>query len=304
VLKTIFGSPLDPKAAPERSSEVATEWGGNLDRLKSLLEYFPIGKMLRYCPEFKKEIVFDTLVVAYCVNGDFLYSAEAIDRDSDGNPTFFRAGENGQRTPVSGVKQFQLLVPDTSELEMKLDYHRRALIGRGRQFIKGNFITLISNAAGRGVTTVDTEVAKPISLQNGPYAHTKMILLTPELNSLTVTDQRKKVRAKTSVPVMVTLLGETLSESSTIVDISDGAVRIRVRDNDPAMPELHQSDEVILVVNLGEAERHYTIKGTILRRLPEICVVKLEGLFKNGKFANFTLLDFLELKAGLLNYGA
>lgn len=302
MLKTIFGKPLDPKLAREQLSKSATNWGGNLDRLKALLDYFPIGKKLRYCPEFKKEIVFDTFVVAYCVNGNFLYSADAIDRDSDGNPTLFRTGENGEQTPVSGVKLFQLLVPDTSDLEMKLDYHRRALIGRGRQFIKGNFISLISNAAGRGVSTVDTEVAKQIVLQDGPYAHTKLILLTPELNTLTVTDQRRRTRAKTCVPVMVTVLGGELTGPCTIIDISDGAVRIRVRDHDPAMPELHGGDEVILVINLGAAERHYTIKGAIIRRLPEICVVRLEGLFKAGRFSSFGPLDFLELKAGLLNY--
>lgn len=304
MLKTIFGKPLDAKGAKKLPSEIATHWGGNLDRLKTLIDFFPIGKKLRYCPEFKKEIIFDTFVVAYCVNGEYLYSAEGIDRDSDGNPKFFRTGEHEKLTPVSGIKLFQLLVPDTSDLEMKLDYHRRALIGRGRQFIKGNFISLISNAAGKGVSTIDTEVAKQIVLKDGPYAHTKLILLTPELNSLTVTDQRRKARAKTCVPVMVTVLGGELSGPCTIIDISDGAVRIRVRDHDTGIPELRKGDEVILVINLGAAERHYTIKGLIIRRLPEICVVQLEELFKDGKFASFGPLDFLELKAGLLNYAA
>jgi len=237
------------------------------------------------------------------VNGSFVYSGESIDRDSDGYPTMFRAGENEERIPVSRLKLLQLLVPDTTELELKLDYARRALIGRGRQFIKGNSISLISKAGTRGVSTVDTEVAKNFVLKDGPYANTQMILLTPELHTLVVTDQRKKARAKTSVPVRVSLADERLSGSYTIADISDGAVRIRVRDRDTTMPEMNRGDEVYLDIDLGESERHYTIKGSVFRRSAETCIVHLEGLLHDGRLASFSSLDLLELKAGLLNYG-
>ena len=148
----------------------------DLNKLKTLIDFFPIGKKLSYCPEYKKEIVFDTLVVAYCVNGSFVYSGESIDRDSEGFPTMFHTDENEERIPVSRIKLLQLLVPDTTELELKLDYARRALIGRGRQFIKGNSISLISKAGTRGVSTIDTEVAKNFILKDGPYANTQMIL--------------------------------------------------------------------------------------------------------------------------------
>ena len=275
----------------------------DLNKLKTLIDFFPIGKKLSYCPEYKKEIVFDTLVVAYCVNGSFVYSGEAIDRDSEGFPTMFHAGENEERIPVSRIKLLQLLVPDTTELELKLDYARRALIGRGRQFIKGNSISLISKAGTRGVSTIDTEVAKNFILKDGPYANTQMILLTPELHTLAVTDQRKKARAKTSVPVRVSLADERLSGSYTIADISDGAVRIRVRDRDTTMPEMSPGDEVFLDIDLGESERHYTIKGSVFRRSAETCIVQLGGLLHDGRFASFSPLDLLELKAGLLNYG-
>ena len=215
----------------------------------------------------------------------------------------FHAGENEERIPVSRLKLLQLLGPDTTELELKLDYARRALIGRGRQFIKGNSISLISKAGNRGVSTIDTEVAKNFILKDGPYANTQMILLTPEMNTLTVTDQRKKARAKTSVPVKVSLADGRLPGSYTIADISDGAVRIRVRDHDTTMPEVNRGDEVLLDIDLGESERHYTIKGSVFRRSAETCIIQLEGLLNDGRFGSFSPLDMLELKAGLLNYG-
>jgi hypothetical protein len=302
VLKKFLGKSLGALGAKDKPSENAAQRNIDIERIKTLIEFFPIGKKLRYYPEFKKEIVFDTFVVAYCVNGNFVYSGESIERDAEGYPTVFRTGENEKRTPATALKLFQLLVPDTSDLEMKLDYHRRALIGRGKQFNKGNYISLISNAGARGVSTVDTEVATQIVLPDGPYAQTKMILLTPELHTLAVTDQRRKARAKISAPVTVTLLDGNFSGLCTIVDMSEGAVRIRMRDREVTMPEMRIADEVILAIDLGESERHYTIKGAVIRRSSEICVIQMQGQLKDGKFGSLGPLDLLELKAGLLNY--
>lgn len=303
MLKTLFGKAFGSAGnaddAPAHNSPSAFQ----LARIRTLIEFFPIGKKLRYYPEFKQDIVFDTLVLAYCVNGNYVYSTDAIDRDAEGNPVVFRFGENGQRLPVAALKVFQLLVPDTSHLEMKLDYHRRAQIGRGKQFNKGNYISLLSNAGGKGVSTVDTEVAKQVNLPDGPYAHMNMVLLTPELSTLAVTDQRKKSRAKISVPVALHVPEVRKALSCTLVDMSEGEVRMRVREHGAFMPELQRGDGVLIEADLGEAERHYTIKGCVIRRSPETCVLQLEGQVRDGKYVAFTPLDLLELKAGLLNYG-
>ncbi|MBU1691156.1 MAG: PilZ domain-containing protein [Gammaproteobacteria bacterium] len=303
MIKTFLSKSFGSERAKEPSSGNTTQTRIDLDQIRTLIEFFPIGKKLRYYPEFQKEIVFDTFVIAYCVNGSFIYSGEAINHDSQGYPTAFRSGENEVRTPVSDLRLFQLLVPDTSDLEMKLDYQRRALIGRGRQFNKGNSISLISNAGTKGVSTVDTEVAKQVILPDGPYAQTKMVLLTPELHTLAVTDQRRKARTKICAPVAVSLPEGNLSGPCTIYDLSEDAMRIRMRDRDTTMPVMPRGSEVILDIDLGEAKRHYTIKGSVIRSSPETCAIKLEGLLKDGRLRNFDPLDLLELKTGLLNYG-
>lgn len=303
MLKTIFGKSFGSTTADKRSSAGPVLTQVDLARIKTLIEFFPIGKKLRYYPEFKQEIVFDTLVVAYCVNGHFIYASDAIDRDAEGNPMLFHSGENDLRTPIAALKSFQLLVPDTSDLEMKLDYHRWALIGRGKQFNVGNCISLISNAGGKGVSTVDTEVARQVELPEGPYAHTSMVLLTPDLTTLSVTDQRKKSRAKITAPVTLFVPDDKTAWPCTIVDMSEGEVRIRVRDHGAVMPEMQRGEGVVIETELGEAERHYTIKGLVIRRSPETCVLQLEGQIKDGRYTSFSPLDLLELKAGLLNYG-
>lgn len=302
MLKTFFGKTFGSSGEKGRQSEKTSQARLELERIKTIIEFFPIGKKLRYYPEFNKDIVLDTLVVAYCVNGNFIYSLEAIERDSEGLPTAFRAGENNVHIAASGLQLFQLLVPDTSHLEMKLDYQRRAQIGRGGQFSKGNYISLVSNAGAKGVSTVDTEVAKHVALRDGPYAQMNLILLTPELKSLAVTDQRMKNRTKTNVPIKVFLPEEKFSWLCTMVDISEGSFRIRVSERGAIMPPMVKGDGMIVQIELGEAERQYSIKGSVIRRASETCVVRMDGQIKDGRLVGFSPLDLLELKAGLLNY--
>jgi hypothetical protein len=98
---------------------------------------------------------------------------------------------------------------------------------------------------------------------------------------------------------------DKFSGPCTIVDISEGEVRIRVRERErgTAMPAMQAGDIVFIETELGEAERRYLIKGTVIRRSTETCVIHLDGQFNEGKFSNFSPLDLLELKSGLLNFG-
>jgi len=272
------------------------------EELRQIVEYFPIGKKIRYSPEYKKEVVLDTLIVAYCIDGEFIYSWDAVEFDGEGNPAAFLVGPQGQRIEAARVGEFQLLVPDTSDLETTLDYHRRAMIGRNRQFHKGNAIALISNAGNLGVATLETEVDKKFILKDGPYAQSAMVLLTPQLDSITVTDQRHTHRARIDVPVTMTIQ-DRLRGPCVIVDISDVALRIRVREGH-AMPPMGRGDDVTLDIDFGgDEERLFRIKAVVIRRSAESCVVKIVSHFKNRRFVPLGPLDMLELKAGLINYG-
>jgi hypothetical protein len=299
MLKALFGkNPGDSEDTPH-----PTRGRGKIDlgRIRTLAEFFPIGKKLRYYPEFHQDIVLDTLVVAYCANGYFIYSMESIETDRDGLPAFFRANEGKVRLPAEALKTFQLLVPDTSHQEKKLDYLRRAQISRNGQFGVGNSISLISNAGVKGVSMVDTEVARQIVLRDGPYAHMNMILLTPDFASLSVADQRKKPRARTSVPVTLALPAEDYAGPGTIVDISDAQMRILLDERGTA-PAFQEGDAMIIDLRLGESERRYSIKGSVVRYTAGACVIGLDGQILEGRLVPFTPLDLLELKAGLLNY--
>ncbi|MDR2112938.1 MAG: hypothetical protein LBQ62_07560, partial [Candidatus Accumulibacter sp.] len=110
MLKNLFGKSLGGLGAPRNVPRAAHDEGEiDLERIGTLIEFFPIGKKLRYYPEFNKDIVLDTLVVAYCANGYFLYSMESVEMGRDGLPSVFRANEGKVRLPAAELSAFQLL---------------------------------------------------------------------------------------------------------------------------------------------------------------------------------------------------
>ncbi len=300
MLKSFFGKSF--RASEDLPTAAHGQQDIDLGRIQTLIEFFPIGKKLRYYPGLNKDIVLDTLVVAYCVNGRFLYAMESVETDRSQRPSVFRTDESRYSIPVTDLQRFQLLVPDTSDLERKLDYMRRAQISPKGQFGVGNSISLISNAGVKGVSTVDTEVDKQIILDDGPYAHRNMVLLTPLLGTLSVTDQRRKPRTRINVPVTALLPAENYSEAGSIVDISESEMRIRLRGGN-GVPSIQQGDVILLDIRLGESEQRYSVKGSVMRRSIETCVVGLDGQVREGRLLPFSLLDLFELKAALLNYG-
>ncbi|MDR1709203.1 MAG: PilZ domain-containing protein [Candidatus Accumulibacter sp.] len=276
--------------------------GLDRDRIGKLIEFFPIGRKLRYYPEFNEDIVLDTLIVAYCANGHLLYSMDSVEIDGDGLPASFSTDDGKVSVPAGRLTTFQLLVPDTSDLERKLDYVRRAQISRNGQFSAGNNITLMANAGHRGASTLDTEVARQVVLKNGPYMNRNMVLLTPDLATLSITDQRRKPRTRINVPATAHLPVENYSGPCTLVDISDAEMRVRISGRGTA-PEIHEGDALIIDIRLGKAERRYSISGPVLRCAAGACVVEISGEIRDGRFVSFSPLDLLELKAGLLNHG-
>ncbi|MCX7169912.1 MAG: PilZ domain-containing protein [Proteobacteria bacterium] len=277
--------------------------GLDLAKLKLLAEFFPIGKELRYSPDAQLVVVFDTIIVAYCVNDHYIYSRNAIRTDSNGNPSAVLLGEEGTELPADKIYQLSLLVPDTSDKEGTLDYDRRAIIGRQQQFLKGHVITLMTSTGAKGVASLTTKVAEQVTLGEGPYSNSKMVLLSPDLDDLSVTDQHHKSRGKTSVPIDLHVKKGEAPYPCVLSDFSESSVGLSTSENQHSMPLMEINDAVTIVINLGEVAKTFVIKGRIVRRSADSCVIHLEELFKGHEFLQFNLLDSLALKTGLLNYG-
>lgn len=295
MFKLLWNNPHPPKGR-EEAADVALDG----DRMKMLGEHFPIGRKIRYFPEFQRDIVFHTIIIAWRVNDHYVYSREAIQTDGEGVPVAFLVGEKKTRLALDKVRRLQLMVPDTSDMERSLDYIRRATLGRNGQFVRGNAITLIADTCKRGIPSVDTQVDSRLRMKDGPYADNQMILLRPDLDTLTIADQRQKARVQSHVPVNLYLKEDAPPVACILGDFSDVSLRLAVAPGQ-TMPPLKSNDKVVVVINLGDAASTYRIKGSVFRASADACVIKLKQLYKDGDFSAIKTMDVLEIKTGLLN---
>lgn len=296
MFKLLWNNP-SPSKGHEEERDVA------IDRAttKMLSEHFPIGKKVRYFPEYQRDIVFHTIIIAYRVNDHYVYSREAIQMDGDGIPLAFLVGERRTRLPLDKVKRLSLMVPDTTDMERSLDYVRRANLGRNGQFVRGNAITLIADTCKNGIPSVDTQVESRLRMKDGPYADNQMILLKPDLDTFVIADQRQKARVQSDIPVSLYLREGDPPVGCILGDFSDVSLRLQAAAGRQAMPPMKLNDKVVVVINLGDAARTYRIKGAVFRIAADSCVIKLKQLYKDGDFSNIKMMDILEIKTGLLN---
>jgi hypothetical protein len=295
MFKLLWNNPSPPKGRDE-DADVALDG----DRMKMLGEHFPIGKKVRYYPEFQRDIVFHTIIIAWRVNDHYVYSREAIQKDADGTPVAFLVGEKKARLPLDKVRRLQLMVPDTTDMERSLDYARRATLGRNGQFVRGNTITLIADTCRNGIPSVDTLVDSRLRMKDGPYSDNQMILLRPDLDTLQIADQRQKARVQSRIPVSLYPKEDAPPVGCILGDFSDVSLRLKAAPGQ-AMPPLKVNDKVVVVIDLGDAASTYRVKGSVFRAAADTCVIKLKQLYKDGDFSPIKTMDVLEIKTGLLN---
>lgn len=271
--------------------------------LKLLFQHFHIGRKVRYYPEFQREIDFHTIVIAYRVNNQFIYSREAVLTDARGMPTGFRLGTK-EVLPVDELRSLQILLPDTSDMEKTLDYFTRAEIGRAGQFRQGNAITLVAETEDRGIPTVDTRVERRQVMKGGPYDDSSTVLVVPDLETLTLADKRRKQRVETAIPAYLYPEGQSAPVPCVMADFADTSLRLNVRDPGQVMPPLDPETSVAVVeFSLSALGDEYRIRGRVFRREDDFCVVQVEQLLRDGRFDKVRVMDIIEIKTGLLNPG-
>ena len=286
------------------SSSKANEAGGAIafdrNKLKMLAEYFPIGKKVRYFPEYQREIVFDTIIIGYRVNNHFIYSRDEVLLDREGFPTGFQIDEK-QVLPLEKMERFQLLVPDTTDLEMTLDYITRAELGRAGQFRQGNAITLVIENDERGMPMVDTRVDRRQIMTAGPYADSSTVLVTPDFDSLVIADKRRRQRVETAIRADLYPAAATLPFACLLVDFSERTLRLTVIDAGQTMPPMASKEAVVVEFDLGEPTTTCRLQGKVFRHAADFCVIQIEHLYKSGGFEKIKMMDIAEIKTGLLN---
>lgn len=304
-LKKVFGGA--DSAAKTTSGDAASVAAESLSiaKLTELFRYFPLGEKIRYYPEYQKDGALETIVLGYSVNDQFIFSPIDIRCQQDGEREVLQLTVDGQEQLVQNVESFSLLIPFNQEDENKRDYGRRAELGPRGPFRRHNTISLMACSTGGTLSSVDTTVRKVQPLTSGIYAGHDVVLLDVSPSSLELTDQRQHYRLQTELPASLSIKdGET--HDCTLVDFSEESVQLAFEQFTADVLALTEYRRLTLNIDveLDGRGKKYSLDGVMYRRTNASLVVKLQGIYKEGKLQSLGLVDILDIKACLLQHPA
>lgn len=270
------------------------------DRLRTFATHFRIGQKILYFPEYHQKSVLNTIIMAYRVNGTYVYANEALRFRADNSLQGFRMTARDMLA-IEEVSSFQLLLPDTSELERKLDYFTRAELGPAGHLRQGNTITLVCDSAERCVPMIDTVIQRRQTMEEGPFEGSSTILVTPDLGSLKLNDKRRHQRVQTAMWADLFYASGSPPIPCLLKDFSETSLRLGSGDMNPQIPELEAGRSVVVEFDFGSVESTYRIRGKVARVDASGCVMRMEQIFKDGEFDRIKLMDTVEIKTRLLN---
>lgn len=286
---------------PTTSTKSALTPGVNrLNQLKEILPYYPIGARIRYYPEFQENIVLDSIIIAYIINGKVFYSDTEVSWKESGGKNVITLTTEGKVKHYDSIDDFQFVIPASGGSEEKLDYFRRETLGRNSGLSLGNNITIIADQKSQRLPLIQTTVNRRTLVKEGFYANQQVVLLDVDADSFMLADQRSSYRLSTRLPVTIKIKKEGDVIHCTLVDFAEHSVRITFSEDEPLAAFITADKTIILNLILPEQEKSFTLRGTVFRRDKGYVVITLEMIEKNGSFSKMDIIDSLEVKTLLL----
>ena len=267
-----------------------------------LMRHFPVGAKVSYYPEYRKEIMLDSVVIAYAINGTIAFSAVGL--NCDDNTGTLEFDDQGQHFTFKKITSFKIILPVSSQTESKLDYVRREELLKVGGLVKGNTITLIAQQDNGQVPVLDTIVEKRSMLKEGYYANQTVAFLDVDAESLMLSDQRAHLRLKTHIPATLQISRQEHYElvNATMVDFSDRSLRLQIdaEMSEQALPK--EGDDVVVSFNLPGQSEYISLVGDIYRVTQRAVVVMLTGFVQKGQVVELGQIEILKIKANLLQH--
>jgi len=142
-----------------------------------------------------------------------------------------------------------------------------------------------------------------IPLKSGIYAGHEVVVLDVHSKSLSLTDQRAHYRLQTTLPATLTIRdGET--HECTLMDFSEESVQLKFETVSADLMALTEYRHLTLNFSVATDSRNklYSLDGVMFRKTDASLVMKLLGIYKNGKLEALGLVDILDIKASLLQH--
>ncbi len=290
----------------KQDSATPSQDKGGLDgcTIFRLMRHFPVGAKLQYYPEYQKNIVLDSVVIAYAINGTFIYSTTGLVCDESNGVLEFSDQE--QNRVFKKITSFRIVLPVFSQSEAKLDYIRREELLKVGGLVKNNVITLMAEQSGGQVPVLETIVEKRTMLKEGFYANQTVALLEVDAETLMLSDQRTHLRLKTNIPatIQVSKRGEYALLNCTMIDFSDHSLRLQM-DAEYAAEAMPKEDGKLMVsFNLPGQSEYVSLMGEVFRIEGDALVVVLTGFVEAGQSVELGQIEMLKIKANLLQHAS
>lgn len=271
-------------------------------RLLEVMQAFPIGAKIQYHPEYHEDITLNSIIIAYGINDQLVYSNDVIHGWQDGKGLSLVIRNNGNEQLINEVESFCFVMPENPQEEQQLDYTRKAQIGNGGQYRRGNNITIMSPGGNRGVPIIDTTVRKTIRLKEGYYAKHDVVVLDVDMNSFDIRDKRLHYRLQVNLPVSLKLSEHELAYTCTLEEYAENSVRISFSDEEPFASQINEGATIYFTIDMRNRLKKYMLMGTVQKRSPDRAVIRLSGIYRDHNYQDFNLLDALDIKASLLQH--
>lgn len=273
------------------------------ERIVEIMECFPIGGKIRYYPEFRKDIVLESLIIAYGINNYLVYTQNDIHVERAGEaPPRILLDDDWKDVAVNELHSFCFVIPDVGITDKDLDYISKAALKTGGWFQRGEQFTIMSLFTHKGVPHIDARIRKNVLLKEGYYANHSVVVMEVLPDTLAHVDQRQHYRIKTNIPVGLYLSEDSEPHECLLVDFTESSFKLRVDMHPGLVQQLGRRRSIIVAVDLPAQMRSFILKGKVLRQDEAHIVVSLKSRLVDKQFEDIDLLGAIDLKACLLQH--
>jgi len=267
-----------------------------------LMRHFPIGAKVQYYPEYRKEILLDSVVIAYVINDQLIYSALNLQCDPSSGVIEF--DDQNEHKVFKKITSFRMVLPVFTQSENKLDYVRREELNKIGGLVKNNVITLIAEQQDGKMPVLETVVEKRTVLKQGYYVDQTVALLEVDFESLMLTDQRAVMRLKTNLPATMQIVKRGVQElvNCHMADFSDRAMRLVIAPDFEEVQLPKPGTPMMVSFNLPGHSEHISLMTEVFRAYDRTVVATITGMIHKGQVTALGQVEILKIKANLLQH--
>ena len=270
------------------------------DFIQEILKFFPIGQSIQHYHEYHNEDAENTVILAYCINKQFIYSMADIRLEDD---KFILLDNHENPLSFKDIEHFYLIVPYVEHSQLEYVRTKTHLVDTPiNNYSLGNSITLLSPSTElRCEPQLDSTVIRIMTLRDGIYAHNKVVALEPIIEGVEHVDRRVFQRVETDHAVEIAALKSKDFITARLQDFCEKTARV-LFDDESFLAPFKLNDALKLMIPGDQNHLEFLLSADIVKLRPRECVICFTGIRKRRRFEDIENVDLLAIKASLLQH--